>query len=92
MIRCDKCGFGHKTFEELQACKSWEEMQAEKVRCQLEDHVMTREDWEAKHREHLQAADFTTQSFGYPHEDWAWLVCPCGAKHLTGTQGQEKRP
>jgi hypothetical protein len=29
MISCDKCGFGHKTFEELRACKSWAEMQAE---------------------------------------------------------------
>lgn len=29
MITCDKCGFGHRTFEEKAACKSWEEMQAE---------------------------------------------------------------
>lgn len=28
MITCDKCGFGHKTFEELRACKSWEEIVA----------------------------------------------------------------
>lgn len=29
MITCNKCGFGHKTVEELRACKSWAEMQAE---------------------------------------------------------------
>jgi hypothetical protein len=29
MISCDKCGFGHRTFEELKACKSWSEMVAE---------------------------------------------------------------
>lgn len=23
MIRCDKCGFGHLTSEELRECKSW---------------------------------------------------------------------
>ena len=28
MISCDRCGFGHKTFEEKAACKSWSEMQA----------------------------------------------------------------
>ena len=31
MISCDKCGFGHKTFEEKAACKSWAEMQAEEL-------------------------------------------------------------
>ena len=29
MISCDKCGYGHLTFEEKKACKSWSEMQAE---------------------------------------------------------------
>jgi hypothetical protein len=29
MISCDKCGFGHRTFEEKAACKSWAEMQLE---------------------------------------------------------------
>ena len=29
MINCDKCGYGHKTSEEMDACKSWPEMQAE---------------------------------------------------------------
>lgn len=29
MITCNKCGFGHKTVEELRACKSWAEMQTE---------------------------------------------------------------
>lgn len=29
MIICNKCGFGHRTAEEMDACKSWEEMQAE---------------------------------------------------------------
>ena len=26
MISCDKCGFGHLTFEEKDACKSWDQM------------------------------------------------------------------
>lgn len=30
MISCDKCGFGHKTFKEMDACKSWAQIQAEK--------------------------------------------------------------
>lgn len=29
MINCSKCGFGHRTFEELKVCKSWPQMVAE---------------------------------------------------------------
>ena len=42
MIPCYKCGFGHKTEEEYQACKSWPEMVAE---CQSLNHPIVRRDW-----------------------------------------------
>ena len=39
MICCDKCGFGHRTFEELKACKSWSEMVAEEKTAAARDKV-----------------------------------------------------
>jgi hypothetical protein len=29
MISCDNCGFGHKTVEELKACKPWSQIVTE---------------------------------------------------------------
>jgi len=29
VIICNNCGFGHKTFEELKACKPWSQIVAE---------------------------------------------------------------
>ena len=42
MISCNKCGFGHLTFEELGACKSWGEKVAE---CVAQGHPIVRREW-----------------------------------------------
>jgi hypothetical protein len=51
------------------------------------------EDWRAIHEQHLveqnltcgavQRFDFAREAFDHPSGTWYWLVCPCGAKHLT---------
>ena len=52
--------------------------------CSLQSKVMNLEDWKAKHSAHLQPdRQFAAEPFGYPHTTWHWLICPCGAKHLT---------
>jgi hypothetical protein len=35
MLKCDNCGFGHRTVEELKACRPWSEIAAkgEELRC-----------------------------------------------------------
>lgn len=41
--------------------------------------------WREKHAGHLPApaADYAREKFNHPSGTWFWLVCPCGAKHLT---------
>ena len=39
MIRCDKCGFGHRTVQELRACKSWSETVAEEKAENAAHHI-----------------------------------------------------
>lgn len=49
----------------------------------FDDKVMTTEEWKANHIKHLgPPSDFKTEPFMPPHEDWEWLICPCGAKTL----------
>jgi len=44
--------------------------------------------WRQRHAEHLApGATFETAPFNHPSGLWRWLVCPCGAKHLTGGGG-----
>lgn len=38
------------------------------------------DDWLAQHRNH---GDLSTEPFDHPSGRWYWLVCECGAKHLT---------
>jgi hypothetical protein len=53
----------------------------------LKDKVMTSDDWRAKHRPHLveyeETNGFKSEPFPHPSGEWYWIVCPCGAKHLT---------
>lgn len=42
MISCDKCGYGHKTFEEMRECKSWSEMVEE---CEASGHPINYRPW-----------------------------------------------
>lgn len=57
------------------------------------DHVMTTDEWKAKHQPH-HVGEFKTKPFaeGYPdwpHQDWKYLVCDCGARQLTtGKDGE----
>lgn len=47
--------------------------------------IQTTRTWRAKHREHLlePGDSFNRLAFPHPSGSWYWLVCVCGAKHLT---------
>jgi hypothetical protein len=49
MISCNKCGFSHRTFEELNACKSWDEIVAD---CERDNHPIIRRDLHGGEREY----------------------------------------
>lgn len=45
-------------------------------------------EWEQRHASHLAPGkEFAREPFNHPDGTWYWLVCPCGAKHLTGGGG-----
>jgi hypothetical protein len=48
--------------------------------CRIDAKVMTTEAWLALHRGH---GDLTEQKHDHPSGTWRWLVCECGARHLT---------
>jgi len=39
--------------------------------------------WRAFHHTHLTTPDFAREAFPHPSGTWYFLVCACGAKHLT---------
>ena len=57
----------------------------------LRTRVRTTDDWQAQHRAHLDRPDraFDRELFPHPSGTWFWLVCPCGARHLTETGFEE---
>jgi len=60
--------------------------------CQrLQARTIGTEAWRAQHLEHLRdpALGFTVEDFPHPSGTWFWLICVCGAKHLTMTRSVE---
>ena len=49
----------------------------------LADRVVTTEAWVEVHREHDPDGVFGREPFDHPSGTWVFLVCRCGAKHLT---------
>ena len=39
MISCDKCGYGHLTFKEKDACKTWSEVWAEQLVERIDNYL-----------------------------------------------------
>jgi len=57
-------------------------MIAEALREPLEE-LLTAAEWMARHLAHLgRSRQFSREPFIHPDGTWAWLVCPCGARHL----------
>lgn len=57
------------------------------MNCSLHSKVKTTPDWKAEHSAHLGVGQsWTFKTFDGPHENWYWIVCPCGAEHLTSIE------
>lgn len=51
----------------------------------LKSRTIPTADWIAQHATHEGA--FKTEPFAHPSGRWYWLVCSCGMRHLTMTDG-----
>ena len=49
--------------------------------------VKTTEQWIKEHSVHGKLA---LQNFHPSKPSWRWRVCPCGAKHLIDTEGEDQ--
>jgi hypothetical protein len=58
----------------------------------LKNRVMTTGQWKAEHIPHFANYDVTSgfkkEPSTHPSGKWFWLVCPCGAKHLTDSEAK----
>lgn len=49
-----------------------------------QDHQARTNAWRLQHAPHLgERTGFVTEPFEHWAGPWFWLVCPCGARHLT---------
>lgn len=57
----------------------------EKDECTIEERLQAKtvstQQWQDKHGPHSK--DFGVIPFNHPSGNWYWLVCACGARHLT---------
>ena len=84
MISCDKCGYGHRTFKEKSACKSWAEMQLEIRPC---PGLLPPEQWDVRRAAWYLSKDAVLGCWCKPeacHGDiiagylaWRWEKQPC---------------
>jgi hypothetical protein len=56
----------------------------------VEPHLVTTVAWVEDHRAHDSDGVFGREPFPHPDGTWVWLVCRCGAKHLTDKPGPEQ--